>query len=65
MAERTSATVLTQTAQGPASATVDGRTVTQHSIKDLIEWDRYQAGKDAAARRSLGIRRVQVAPPGP
>ena len=54
-------------AQGPAEARGDSVSVRQHRLTDLIEADRYLAAKDALAdetRRTIGVRIVQLVPPG-
>ena len=56
--------VIQENAEGPASAEVDGQRVTQHSLKDQIEADKYLAAKDAAKSHRLGIRLVKIVPPG-
>jgi len=56
--------VIKSNAEGPASAEVDGQKVTQHSLKDQIEADKYLAAKEAAKSKKLGIRLVKIIPPG-
>ncbi len=51
-------------ATGPKSARSDAGSVTQHSLKDQIEADRYLDAKDAADRRHRGLRITQMIPPG-
>lgn len=51
-------------AAGPAKASVDGQSVEQHSLRDLIEADRYLASKAAAQRNDRGIRFSRIVPPG-
>jgi hypothetical protein len=56
-----------QTAQEPASASSDGQSATAHSLKDLIEADKYlsqQAGGAALPRKSRGLRFNRIVPPG-
>ena len=56
-----------QGALGPQSATVDGNSVTQRSLSELIEADKYLASKNAAANSNemFGMRcRVGVPPRG-
>ncbi len=48
----------------PSSATIDGNTVTQRRIKDVIEADRYLASKTAGSRAHLGLRFTKVVAPG-
>ena len=51
-------------AEKPVSMSVDGVTVTQRPIADLIAADRYLSAKRAARNRSRGIRFSQMVPPG-
>lgn len=55
-------------AAGPAKVTVDGESVEQHSLKDLIEADRYLASRTAvtstAANTRRGLRFNKLTPPG-
>lgn len=51
-------------AEKPVSMSVDGVTVTQRPMSELIAADRYLSAKRASRRRSLGIRFRQVVPPG-
>lgn len=52
-------------AQEPKSVTADGVKVDQQSIGDMIEADRYLAGKNAANRTaSRGLRFNKLSPPG-
>jgi hypothetical protein len=56
-----------ETAQGMASATSDGQSAIAHSLKDLIEADRYvrqQAGPAGLPRKSRGLRFNRIVPPG-
>jgi hypothetical protein len=53
-----------QNALGPASAETDGTRVTQHSLKDQIELDRYLANKRAVQKGGLGIVLKKLSPPG-
>lgn len=46
------AAAIVDVATAPASTTTDGQTVTEHALPDLIEADRYQAAKAAAAATS-------------
>ena len=46
-----------ESAEGPASAEVDGQRVTQHKLKDQIEADRYVKSSDAVAKRGRRRRR--------
>lgn len=53
-------------ALAPKRVAVDGQVVEEHSIKDLIEADRYLARKtsQAAAPVGFGIRVQRMVPPG-
>lgn len=51
-------------AGAPKRTSVDDQMVEEHSIKDLIEADRYLAEKTAATRSSLPIRFQRLNPPG-
>ena len=53
-----------QNATGPKRAKGDSGEVEQHSLKDQIATDKHLAGKEAAAAKGLGIRRVKLSPPG-
>lgn len=57
---------LQQAALGPKSISVDGQATTEHSLKDLIEADRYLAAKrsQSAAPKGFGIRLQKIVPPG-
>ena len=54
---------IAEDAAGPESATVDGVTVTKRSLQDLIEADRYLAGK-RAVHPSYALKRARLVPPG-
>ncbi len=47
----------------PKKVVVDGQSVEQHSLTDLIEADRYLKSRSAAAT-GLGVRYVKFVPPG-
>lgn len=51
-------------ALGPAEVEGKAGRVSQHSLPDLIEYDRYRAGKAAGATRRRGVRFTQLIPPG-
>lgn len=51
-------------AAGPAKASGDSGSVEQHSLKDVMDADRYLASKNAMKRRDRGIRMSRIAPPG-
>jgi hypothetical protein len=53
-------------AAGAVSVSVDGQTVTERSLTELIEADRYLASRNAiAGDRAGGLRFGQYTPPGP
>lgn len=52
--------VLTQAVNNPQSASVDGQSVTQHNLKDLIEFDKYMEAKKSSRSKKLGIRLFKV-----
>ena len=51
-------------AENPQSATVDGVTVTQRSISELIEADKYLQAKKALRRKNRGLIYTKIVPPG-
>jgi len=51
-------------AEGPKKASGDSGSVEQHSLSDQIAADKHLAGKEAAAGKGLGIRRIKLSPPG-
>ena len=53
-----------ENAVGPKSAESDGQKVEQHSIADQIEADRYLNSKQAMKKRNLGLKVIQIIPPG-
>jgi hypothetical protein len=55
---------ITQAASEPRSATVDGVTVQQHPLGDLIAADKYLKGQAAAKTPSRGLRFTKLIPPG-
>jgi hypothetical protein len=55
---------INEVANGPAKASGDAGSVEQQNLKDLIEADKYLAQKSASRGRGLGIKRVQLIPPG-
>lgn len=52
--------VLKQAVNNPLSANVDGQSISQHNLKDLIEFDRYMESKKASRGKKLGIRLFKV-----
>lgn len=51
-------------AAGPRQTTVDGQTVLEHTLGDLIAADQYLDEKTARGRSRLPIRIAQLKPPG-
>lgn len=49
---------------GPRRVRGDAGEVEQHGLKDLIEADKYRRSKCAGRRPGLGLRFVQLKPPG-
>lgn len=41
--------------QKPKRTTIAGNTVEQHSLKEQIEYDRYQASKAASTEKKRGV----------
>lgn len=61
-------TSLATNATKPASASVDGRSASQHNLKDQIAAAKYLAEKDAldqaSGNKALGFRLYKFKPPG-
>ena len=55
---------INEVANGPSKASGDAGSVEQQNLKDLIEADKHLANKSASRGRGLGIKRVQLIPPG-
>lgn len=51
-------------AQKPKSVLVDGTQVTQHSLKDQIEADKYVEGVASIKRSNRGLNLTKLKPPG-
>jgi hypothetical protein len=51
-------------AQGPASVRTDAGEVVAQSIPDMIEADKYLAGRNATAASNRGLRFNKLIPPG-
>ena len=51
-------------AQKPASATVDGNSVSQNSLRDQIAMAHHVAGQVAASKAHRGLRFTTLVPPG-
>ncbi len=63
MADEIRAAIL-DSAQAPAAMTVDGVTIQERSISEMIEADRHLRGAEAAGQGHFGIRISQIVPPG-
>ena len=55
---------ISENAQQPAKATVDGQTAEQHNLKDQIAADRHLSSKDAVKSPTRGLRFSKLVPPG-
>jgi hypothetical protein len=53
-----------QNAEGPESASADGVSVKQHSLRDQIEADKYLASKQAARNPVKAFTRAKIVAPG-
>ncbi len=53
-----------QVAAGPSSVSGDAGSVTEQSLSQLIEADKYKRSKEAGAVPSLGLRFRRISPPG-
>lgn len=53
-----------QAALSPKSSTVNGVTLQEHDLDQLMRVERHQAAKSAAARGDMGLRFSQIVPPG-
>lgn len=53
-----------QAALGPKKVKVANQEVEQHPLPDLVEADRHDKSRTAAARDHLGIRFRKIVPPG-
>jgi len=51
-------------AEGPQQVTIDGQTVQERPLAELIEADRYLAGKTASDKGHRGLRFSKIVPPG-
>jgi len=58
------AKAISQAAEEPSSVSFDGVSVSNRSIKDLIEADKYIAQQGAATSPTLGIRMGRFIPQG-
>ena len=55
-AEPTVEDAIKEALANPASVSVDGQSVSQHNLKDLIEVDKYLEAKKQGRSNKLGIR---------
>jgi hypothetical protein len=53
-----------ENARGPKSASGDAGQVSQHSLKDQIEADRYLASRKAGQHPLRSLRFTKISPPG-
>lgn len=53
-----------ENATGPQSASTDVGSVSQHSLRDQIEADKYLRQREAASKPHQGMRLVKMIPPG-
>ncbi|WP_277200650.1 hypothetical protein [Victivallis vadensis] len=56
MADKDLKEIIREAAEEPQSATVDGQTIQQRPLSDLIAAAKFTAGSNAAARPGAGIR---------
>lgn len=64
MADEDLKQTITDNAKAPAEAQTDNVRVKQQPLKDVIEADKYLAGKNAAAKNHRGLYFNQIKPPG-
>lgn len=57
-------TAIEDNATGPASASLDGESVTQHRIPDQIAARQHSSGVAGAAKGHRGLRFTKLIPPG-
>ena len=55
---------IVESAKGPAKSAGDGQSMEQHPLRDLIDADRYLAGKEAVGKPRRGLRFTKLIPPG-
>ena len=63
MAEDLNGTI-SQNAQGPESAEVDGIRVKQHPLSDQVEADKHLGNKAAGKNPAKALTRMKIVPPG-
>lgn len=54
---------IAETAAGPAAASGQVGSVTQHNLKDLIEADKHLSAKKASRKRKRGLIFSKIVPP--
>jgi hypothetical protein len=64
MADTTLENVIRENAEKPARVTSDAGSVEQHSLRDLIEVDRYLSTKEAVKEKRRGLKFNKLVPPG-
>lgn len=55
---------ITQVALGPKTSSENGRTITEHDVKQLIAADNHVASKTSGNRNHMGLRFGKIVPPG-
>jgi hypothetical protein len=55
---------ITQAALGPKSSTVNGVTLQEHDLDQLIRVEKHLASKTAGTRNHMGLRFGKIVPPG-
>jgi hypothetical protein len=55
---------ITDNASGPKEMEGDEGRVHQHSLKDMIEADKYLSGQNSASNSNIGLRFRKISPPG-
>jgi len=63
-APTTVASAIDQNARGPKRVQVGNQSVDQHPIADQIAADQYAKAETASGRNHLGLRFIQIVPPG-
>ena len=53
-----------ENAAGPAKASVDGTSMEQHTLAELIAADKHLANKTARRNPAKALMRVKIVPPG-
>jgi hypothetical protein len=53
-----------ENATGPAKASVDGTSMEQHTLPELIAADKHLANKAARRNPAKALMRVKIVPPG-